>query len=78
MLHNRNLSIQMINNGEVEKLQINLDWAQRLGDASIITKFFGMVAHGVSLHKIDGKNKKFTIRYLTRKHKNIFPNLTFL
>lgn len=76
MLQNGNLSIQVVDNGEVEKLQANLDWAQGLGDASIITKSFGVVAHGVSLHKIDMKDKEATIRYLTRKNKNAFLNLT--
>lgn len=35
-----------------------------------------MVAHGVSLHKIDMKNKAVTIQYLTRKNNNAFPDLT--
>lgn len=76
MLQSGNLSILVVDNGKVEKLQANLDWAQGLGDASIITKSFGMVAHGLSLHKIDMKNKEATIQYLTRKNKNAFPNLT--
>ena len=54
---------------------MNLDWAQVLGDASIITRSFGMVAHGVFSPKIDMKDKKATIRYLTKKNKNVFPNL---
>lgn len=78
MLHSRNLSIQIIDNGEVEKPQVNLDYAQGLEDASIIIKSFGLIAHVVFLHKIDMKNKKAIIWYLTKKHKNVFPNLTLL
>ena len=70
--------IQVVDNRVVEKLQANLDWAQELGDVSIITKSFGVVAYGVSLHKIDMKDKEATIQYLTRKNKNAFPNLIIL
>lgn len=76
ILQSRNVQIQVVDNGEVEKLQANLDWVQGLADASIITKFFAVVAPGVSFHKIDMKDKEDTIRYLTKKNKNLFPNLT--
>ena len=65
----------MVDNGEVGKLLGNLDWAQGLGNASISIKFFGIVAHDVSLHKIEMKDKEATIWYLTRKNKNALPNL---
>ena len=53
-----------------------MEWTQALGEASVIKKLFSVVAHDVSLHKIDMKNKDATIQYLTRKNKNTFPNLT--
>ena len=76
MLQSGNVSSQMVGGGEVQKLQANLDWAQALGDASIVTRSFGVVSHGVFLHKTDMEDKEATIRYLTRKVKNALPNLT--
>lgn len=76
ILQSGNLSSNVEDNEEVEKLQGNLDWAQALGEASIITKSFGVVAHGVSSHRIDMKNKDSTIQYMIRKNKNAFLNLT--
>lgn len=76
MLQSGNVSSQMVGGGEVQKLQANLDLTQALGDASIVTRSSGVVAHGVFLHKTDMEDKEVTIRYLTRKVKNALPNLT--
>lgn len=75
IFQNRNLFIQIVDNRKVEKVQANLNQTQGLGDASIIIKFFDMIAYGVFLYKIDIKNNKAIIRYLTRKNKNTFPKL---
>lgn len=76
IIQSGNSSINVVDNEKVEKLQANLDWEQAFGEASIITKSFGVVAHSVSLYGIDIKNKDATIQYLIRKNKNAFPNLT--
>lgn len=50
MLQSRNLLIQIVNDGEVQKLNVNFDLAKTLRDVSIVIGFFGVTVYCVYLH----------------------------
>lgn len=61
-----------LNNKEVKKLLINLDFSSISEDIRIVSKPSSVVEKSVSLYKMDITNKEATIRYLSRKNKNFF------
>lgn len=54
-----NITIQPIDNTEAQNLRINTSWVQAAfgGEAELITRSYGVVAHGVSIHKVNPKSK---------------------
>lgn len=67
-----------MDNTEVHKLRENTNWIRKaFGEGvELITKFYGVVANGVSIHKVKPENKDASIQYLVDKNRSAFPGLS--
>ncbi len=72
-----NIAIQPIDNTEAQNLRMNTNWVRAAfgGEADLITRSYGVVAHGVSIHKVNPKSKDASILYLEEKNRSAFPGL---
>lgn len=63
----RNIAIQPVDSTEAQKLRVKTNWINWIravfgGEAELITKSYGVVAQGVSIHKVNPKNKEASIQ----------------
>ena len=54
-----NIAIQPIDNTEAQNLRINTSWVRAAfgGEAELITRLYGVVAHGVSISVVSSPSK---------------------
>lgn len=73
-----NVAIQPVHGTEARKLRENTNWIwAAFGEGvELVTKSYGVVAHGISSHKINPENKEASIQYLVDKNRNAFPDLS--
>lgn len=73
-----NIAIQPVDGTEARKLRENTNWIRTaFGEGvELITKSYGVVAHGVSMYKVNPENKEASIQYLVDKNRSAFPGLS--
>ena len=73
-----NIAIQPVDGTEARKLRedTNWIWAAFGEGVELITKSYGVVAHEVSIYKVNPENKEASIQYLVDKNRSAFPGLS--